>query len=506
MLPGLAPRLAAAVALQLVERDRAYLTKALDDAWRPFPTPSHDDRAFSTELALGTCRWRGILDAALDPLLPRGLESLDDITRQILRLAAYELLGPHPTPPHAAVHLAVEAAKQLRNPSLSRLVNGVLRSLTRSSQLVAGRSQSTTRSPRPSSPTTLRHEESPPDPSGAPKPTTRPDRPTNDQQLLSALPPWLFSAFSSAWGEPAALALSRWSLDRPTRSLRLNRRHPDFPSHLRTNDSTGRNRTAPFRARLGQPRAEARGSDTEVRPPGDSLITNNSPVLPLPPGAGDLRSHHLVASGAATPQEHGAYLVAEALPLRSGAIVLDACAGRGTKTTALAERLPPDATLLAADVNPDKLARLAPELQRLGLPPVETLAVDWSVGVAGIAGSFDAILVDAPCSGTGTLSRRPEIRWRLDPSDIDRLAALQSAILRRTASLLAPGGMLLYAVCSLLPAEGPEQMRSLLSSSPGLLPVPGAFPLPWHPLDIGAALLPHESGTDGFYAALLRRP
>ncbi|MBI5501788.1 MAG: methyltransferase domain-containing protein [Deltaproteobacteria bacterium] len=482
MLPGLAPRLAAAVALQLVERDRAYLTKALDEAWRPFPAPAHDERAFSTELALGTCRWRGILDGRLDPLLPRGLASLDDLTRQILRLAAYELLGPHPTPPHAAVHLAVEAAKQARNPSLARLVNAVLRRLTRGSLPAARRSQ-------PSSPPTLRHEESPPDPSDASKPVTRPGRPTDDQRLLCALPPWLATAFSSAWGEPVALAIAEWSLDRPARSLRLNRRHPEFQSHLHNVSPPS---PAPPDQRLD---------------PNDQPTTNkSSPLVLLPPGAGDLRSHPLVAAGAATPQEHGAFLVAEALPLRPGAIVLDACAGRGTKTTALAERLPPDATLLAADVNPDKLARIAPELQRLGLPPVETLAVDWSVGVAGIAGSFDAILVDAPCSGTGTLSRRPEIRWRLEPSDVVRLAALQSAILRRTASLLAPGGVLLYAVCSLLPDEGLSQARALLAESPGLLPVPGVFPPPWHPLEVGAVLLPHESGTDGFYSALLRRP
>lgn len=114
---------------------------------------------------------------------------------------------------------------------------------------------------------------------------------------------------------------------------------------------------------------------------------------------------------------------------------------------------------------------------------------------------------DAPCSGTGTLSRRPEIRWRLEPADVARLAALQQEILRRTSSLLAPGGVLLYAVCSLLPEEGPAQIRALLAADSALRAVPDAFPSPpWHPLDVGAALLPHRSGTDGFYAALLRCP
>jgi 16S rRNA (cytosine967-C5)-methyltransferase len=219
-----------------------------------------------------------------------------------------------------------------------------------------------------------------------------------------------------------------------------------------------------------------------------------------------LHDHPLLAAGSASGQEEGAFLAAELLPLRAGARVLDACAGRGTKTAALAERACADSRLVAADVNPDKLRRVPLELARLGLPPVETVAVDWSVGSAGLAGPFDAILVDAPCSGTGTLARRPEIRWRLAPDDVARLVRLQAAILARTADLLAPGGTLLYVVCSLLPEEGPEQVRSLLDARPDLSPVPRSFASPpWLVLAHGAALLPHATGTDGFFAALLLR-
>jgi 16S rRNA (cytosine967-C5)-methyltransferase len=444
-LPGLVPRLAATLALAHVESDRAYAAKALEDGWREAGGSERDDRALATELVLGTWRWRGIVDGHLAPLLPRGLESLDDVTRQTLRVAAYELLGPRPTPAHAAVHLAVETAKRLRNRSLAGLVNAVLHRLARAAaEDAAGGSW-----------------------------TNNEERRTRNASL--ALPSWLHARLAATWGEADTLALARWSLERPGRTLRVNRRRDG-------------------------------AAQTASAFPGAIASPHTPWALRLAAGAGDLRTHPVVAAGRVTVQEEGAFLAAESLPVGPGAIVLDACAGRGTKTTALAERLPGDATLLAADVNPDKLARLAPELERLGLPPVEIVAVDWSVGLAGIAGSFDAILVDAPCTGTGTLSRRPEIRWRLEPADVARLVELQSAVLARTASLLAPGGALLYVVCSLLPEEGPDRVQALLRSRSDLSPVPDALPSPpWRRLDAGAVLLPHESGTDGFYAALLRR-
>jgi 16S rRNA (cytosine967-C5)-methyltransferase len=423
--------------LRRVERDRAYATKALAELWRD-GTADRDARAFATELALGTLRWRGIIDARLEPLLPRGLASLDDLTRQILRVAAYELLGPRAGAAHAAVHLAVESAKHQRNQTLAGLVNAVL------------------------------HRLAPPIAE-----TSDEERRTNNATL--ALPPWLLARFAAAWGEEDANALARWSLERPGRTVRLNRGRADVAAAV---------------AAL----------------PGSTVSPLSPWILRLAAGAGDLRDHPLLAAGSASSQEEGAFLAAELLPLRAGARVLDACAGRGTKTAALAERAGVGSRLVAADVNPDKLRRVPLELARLGLPPPETVAVDWSIGSAGLVGAFDAILVDAPCSGTGTLARRPEIRWRLAPDDLARLVPLQAAILARTADLLAPGGTLLYVVCSLLPEEGPEQVRRLLAARPDLSPLPRSFASPpWRLLAHGAALLPHATGTDGFFTALLQR-
>jgi len=432
-VPGLPSRAVAALALRRVERDRAYVTKALEAAAGEVGTTDPALRGAATDLAFGTWRWRGILDARLAPLLPRGLESLDDVTRQVLRVAAYELLGPPAVPPHAAVHVAVEAVRRLGRRGLAGLANAVLRRLAPAEDRAVA---------APDEPFVARH----------------------------AFPSWLRERLAAAWGEPRMPALARWSLAVPTRALRRNRNRHDGGAL-----------------------------------PLGSTSPHSPLVLRLAPGAGDLRDHPAIRTGRATVQEEGAFLAAERLPLPPGARVLDACAGRGTKTGALAERQTALGRLVAADVHPDKLSRVPGELQRLGLPPAECRAVDWTLGTAGIAGPFDAVLVDAPCSGTGTLSRRPEIRWRLAPDDVARLVELQAAILRRVADLVVPGGTLLYVVCSLLPEEGARQVRGFLADRPEFQAEPASWPAPWEPHEIGATLFPPDTGTDGFYAALLRR-
>jgi 16S rRNA (cytosine967-C5)-methyltransferase len=419
------------MALRAVEHDRAYATKALEAVWRQFPGADRGARAGATDLVLGTLRWRGIIDARLDDLLPRRLASLDDLTRQALRVGAFEILGPRPTATHAAVHTAVAVVRRLRGHVLGGLANAVLRRLAAQGG------------------------------------------PARDARL--ALPPWLYDSLADAWGGAAAEAVARRSLEPAGRSLRVNRRR-------------------------------ATTAEAAAGIPGAAPAPHGPWILRLPPGSGDLREHPLVAAGKATVQEEGAFLVAEALPLQPGARVLDACAGRGGKTCALAERAPEGARITAADVNPAKLARLGEEAARLGLALPERAAVDWTVGTGDVVGPFDAILVDAPCSGTGTLGRRPEIRWRLAPADVPGLCALQEAILGRTAGLVAPGGVLLYAVCSLLREEGEDRVRDFLAGHPGWTPVADAFASPpWRRLALGAALLPHEADTDGFFAALLRR-
>ena len=229
-----------------------------------------------------------------------------------------------------------------------------------------------------------------------------------------------------------------------------------------------------------------------------------SPLSRLVRGEGDPRQRPGFAEGAFTVQEEGAQAVGLALGARGSDRVLDACAGRGQKSTLLAERLQ-GGHLVACDLYPEKLEALAEEAQRLQLPAIETRAVDWCVGQGGLPDDFERVLVDAPCSGTGTLRRRPEILRRLKPEDPARLGALAEVILRSAASRSRPGGLVLFAVCSVLREECEdvvERVADLLEPAP--------FDAPELSADLfggktSLRLLPGLHGTDGYFMACFRR-
>jgi 16S rRNA (cytosine967-C5)-methyltransferase len=245
----------------------------------------------------------------------------------------------------------------------------------------------------------------------------------------------------------------------------------------------------------------------EARPQGTFEPGRVSPHAVLVRGAGKVTELPGYDDGAWTPQEEGSQLVALALGARRGDVVLDACAGRGNKTGLLARAVGASGAVDAADVHPKKLERLIRELERIGCRPRATYAVDWSLGAGGAEGNYDRILVDAPCSGTGTLRRRPELALRRSKADVDELARLQRAILSRVATLVKPGGRVVYAVCSILREEA-EDVLSDVASTTGLEPIPFDASAATAIAGEGATmlrLLPHEHGTDGYFVASLRR-
>jgi len=226
-----------------------------------------------------------------------------------------------------------------------------------------------------------------------------------------------------------------------------------------------------------------------------------SPRARRVPEGGDPRARAGYAEGTFVIQEQGAQAVALLLGAREGEKVLDACAGRGQKASLFAEQVGPSGSVWASDLHAKKLDALAGELNRLGLPEPTRRAIDLSVGVADLPGDFDRVLIDAPCTGTGTLARRPEIRERLTPDAPERLSRLQSSILERAASRARPGGRVIYAVCSVLPEEAE---RVVERAPPWLEPAPfdapeleGRIPLDTTRL----RLLPGAHGTDGYFVA-----
>lgn len=219
---------------------------------------------------------------------------------------------------------------------------------------------------------------------------------------------------------------------------------------------------------------------------------------------GDPRSLPGYLEGRFVVQEQGSQLVGLLLGARPGDAVLDACAGRGGKTTLLAERVGPGGRVVATDVHEARLEQIAGTFTRLGLTtPLETRAVDFTVGTGGLGAEFDRVLVDAPCSGLGTLHRRPEIALRVTAESIAELATTQRLVLERAARCLKPGGVLVFAVCSVLDEESRDVVAG--ATLPELRPLPfevgetfGIPPDADGSLRLGPFLDDVDGGTDGY--------
>lgn len=230
-----------------------------------------------------------------------------------------------------------------------------------------------------------------------------------------------------------------------------------------------------------------------------------SPRAILVRGAGDVR--RLPGAGQAwIIQEEGAQVVALAAGARPGERVLDACAGRGNKTWILGQEVGPEGAVDASDLYPQKLARL-----REGPPGAvvrATYPVDWTLGSGDVPGGYDRVIVDAPCSGIGTLRRRPEIAAGRDAADLQRLSALQAAIARQAATRVRDGGRLIFAVCSVLREEGEDVVARLVDRSGGGVRLEPA-PFDAEPARALAGeghclrVLPQAQGTDGYFVASL---
>jgi len=209
-------------------------------------------------------------------------------------------------------------------------------------------------------------------------------------------------------------------------------------------------------------------------------------------------------AGAIEVQDMGSQLVSHAVGARPGDAVIDLCAGAGGKTLALAAAMDDAGTILACDADRSRLSRLAPRAERAGVHIAQTRLINpghEAAALADWAGRADAVLVDAPCSGTGTWRRNPE---GLTPRELARLAAIQSRLLDVAADLVAPGGRLIHVVCSLLDVEGAGQVDAFLARHPGWRSVPLALGA-GRPRGGGTRLTPAYDGTDGFFVARLER-
>ncbi len=269
---------------------------------------------------------------------------------------------------------------------------------------------------------------------------------------------------------------------------------------------------APFDLRVNEGKATREAALAALVAEGlDAQPTPYSPVGIRIAGRPSLAQHPWLADGRLEVQDEGSQLIGYVLAPRRSDMVVDFCAGAGGKTLLLGSLMRSQGRLYAFDVSADRLAKLTPRLARSGLSNVhpQVIASERDTKVKRLAAKIDRVLVDAPCTGFGTLRRNPDLKWRQAESAVAELAAKQASILAAASTLVKPGGRLVYATCSVLPEENEQVVAAFLAAHPqfGLGNVAAELARANIALDTGPTLklMPHLHGCDGFYAALLQR-
>jgi 16S rRNA (cytosine967-C5)-methyltransferase len=239
----------------------------------------------------------------------------------------------------------------------------------------------------------------------------------------------------------------------------------------------------------------------------EAEILPQSPyALRLPTGQA-VDSHPALLDGRVEIQDLGSQLIVDVCAAKPGMTVLDLCAGAGGKTLGLAAYMNGKGRLIASDTNRARLDQLRPRANRAGALEVETLLLNPNkerAMLSDLAGACDVVLIDAPCSGSGTWRRNPETRWRLNPARLEQVIAAQANLLDIGAEMVAPGGHLVYAVCSLLDDEGRGQVAEFLNRRHGWRAEPIVLAA-GRLYDNGVLLTPHHDGTDGFFFARVQK-
>ncbi|MFI5316707.1 MAG: 16S rRNA (cytosine(967)-C(5))-methyltransferase RsmB [Myxococcota bacterium] len=431
--------------LERVERDRAFADLALHAALGTAQLERRD-RGFATELAYGSLRLRGRLDAALGQGLDRPLHRVEPALRNLLRLGAYQLLCMSTIPDAAVVDESVKLARKLGHERATGFANAVLRGLAKKRDA---------------------HEILYPDFA---------TDPIGHLETYGSLPRWLAERLVAEQGADAALAFALACCEAPPRTVRVTARAD--------RDAVAR---------------ELGGRPTRYAPAG----VTGAALDPVR-AAGFDRGDYVV-------QDEASQLVPLLLGAEPNDTVVDCCAAPGTKSVQLAEQVGPRGEVIALELHRARIALIHSAARRLGLANLRPLERDVAQGF-DLQGRmhFKRILVDAPCSGLGTLRRNPDARWRARPEDIPRAAASALAILSSAARYVEEGGVLVYSVCTFTREETTGVVALFLESHPDFRQ---DDPRPFLPeaaralVTEGGALetWPQRDGCDGFFAVRLVR-
>ena len=407
------------------------------------------DRALAFNLVFGVLRWQSLLDWTIRQFLSKPGKSLDPAVSHLLRMGLYQIRHLDRIPPSAAINTAVRLAKIHAPRGSSGLVNAVLRNILRSDAL----------------------------------PEPDPDKMPEEAFLAvsTSHPAWLVRRYLDRFGPEETRALLQANNTPPPLTLRVNTRKTD--------------RTA-LMDRLST--AGIAVEETRFSPVGVRISGPVGPVTDLP---GFAEGHFAV-------QDEASQVVGLLAAPKAGERVLDACAGRGGKSFHLAEQA--GARVWAMEPHGGRLAEAQVEMKRLGADNLEWVRGDLLTALPFGPGSFDLVLVDAPCSNLGVIRRRPDVKWNKTDASIRESAALQLSLLRAASRLVKPEGRIVYAVCTVTGEEtmGVTDPFWMEDFDFGLRPASLFLPESADSLidrDGVVRSWPHRHGTDGFYAAVYGR-
>lgn len=440
------PRHMAVEILNRVEEEGAYAEPLLNASLSGHPQTKLQDRRLITEIVYGTLRMRSNLDWVIEQVYKGKFKNMDMCVRNILRTALYQLLFTERIPTFAIVYEAVEVTKKMRQAG-SGLVNAILRNFIRKKDQIAypeiGK------------------------------------EPAQHISVVHSHPLWMVKKWIEIFGVEETAALCKANNQVPPVTVRVNTL------------KTTRERT---KEELSQQGFEVK--ETTFSP--DGLIIS-SPPMPA-------RETACYTSGRIQFQDEASQLIARLVSPKPGENVLDICAGMGGKTTHLAALMENNGSILALDISKKKIDALCKNASRLN-----AAIVDAQVGDAreeprkASLATFDRILIDAPCTGLGTLRRNPEIKWRACPEDAEKFSILQKALLENAAVCLKKGGYLIYSTCTITKEENEAVIKDFTNRHPD-------FICNRPPDAINSSLIdncgyfrsyPHRHGTDGFYGAIL---
>ena len=431
--------------LQRVETDKSYAANLLASEMADRLSPV--DRRLTYELVLGVLRWQSQLDYLIEQLSGRSVKKLDLAVLLALRIGLYQIRFLSRIPDSASVNESVELVKRSRYKSAAGFVNALLRKSIKDSDDILARLDS--------------------------------DSP-DDISIKFSHPRWLIERWTGQSGLAATKELAAANNQPPPVTFRLNQ----FKSSIEKATQL-----------LAESGIEFVASDLC---PGAFRTTHGA--------AGSLKE--LADSGVIYFQDEGSQLVASLVNAQPGESILDLCAAPGSKTTALSASMNNGGRIIACDLHSHRLSLLKRTCGVLGVSNINPVVVDAAHRLPFTDEiKFDRVLVDAPCSGTGTLRHNPEIKWRLMPEQMPELGILQSQILSNAAEHVKPGGRLVYSTCSLEREENEDVVTQFLQNHK-------EFELQ-QPENLNQTVLtkqgfirtyPNRHSCDGFFAAVLKKP